>query len=152
MTAKIDIRTLAPDLAAEVHGLDLRRPAAAGPVISEAIARHGVLFLRDQTLSLDQLLAATTTLGSTLRVPFVKGMDGHPDVIAVLKEADEKRISTFGGTWHTDFSFLPEPPSFTLLYAVELPDVGRDTLCDNLYVAYEALSPGMQRLLDPLVA
>jgi taurine dioxygenase len=152
MTANVDIRPLTPDLGAEIQGLDLRQPATAAPVIREAIANHGVLFVRDQSLSLEQLLAATTALGSILRVPFVKGMDSHPDIIAVLKEADEKRISTFGGTWHTDFSFLPEPPSFTLLYAVELPAVGGDTLWANQYAAYEALSPGLQHLLDPLVA
>lgn len=149
--AEIDLRPLTPDLAAEIHNLDIRQPAAAS-FVRDAIARHGVLFLRDQTLTLDELLAATAAIGPVLRVPFVKGMDSHPDVIAVLKEADEKRISTFGGTWHSDFSFLGEPPSLTLLYAVELPEVGGDTLWANQYAAYDALSPGLQRLLDPLQA
>jgi taurine dioxygenase len=150
--AQADIRPLTPDLGAEVHGLDLRKTETAIPVIREAIARYSVIFLRDQTLTLDQLLDGTTAIGPVLRVPFVKGMDSHPDVIAVLKEADEKRISTFGGTWHTDFSFLPQPPSLTLLYAAELPPVGGDTLWANQYAAYDALSPGLQQLLDPLLA
>ncbi len=91
----------------------------------------------------------TGRFGDVLRVPYVAGMDSHPDIIAVLKQADEKRISTFGGTWHTDFSFLPEPPDATLLQAVELPPVGGDTIWANQYLAYESLSPGLQRLLDP---
>jgi taurine dioxygenase len=73
-------------------------------------------------------------------------------VIAVLKEADERKISTFGGTWHSDFSFLPEPPSLTLLHAVELPEVGGDTVWASQYAAYDTLSAAMQRLLDPLRA
>lgn len=150
--SKVDIRPLTPDLAAEIHGLDLRETAKAVPVIREAIAKYGVIFLRDQSLTLDQLVAGTAAIGPILRVPFIKGMESHPDVIAVLKEADEKRISTFGGTWHTDFSFLPLPPSLTLLYAVELPPVGGDTLWANQYAAYEAISPGLQSLLDPLYA
>lgn len=152
MTSNVDFHPLTPDLGAEIRGLDLRQPIAAASYLSEAVAHHGVLFLRDQDLTLDQLLAATAALGSVLRVPFVNGMASHPDIIAVLKEADERRISTFGGTWHTDFSFLPQPPAFTLLYAVELPEVGGDTLWANQYAAYEALSPGLQRLLDPLMA
>jgi len=150
--AQADIRPLTPDLGAEIHGLDLRQTEAAVPVIREAIARRSVIFLRDQSLTLDQLLEGTAAIGPVLRVPFVKGMDSHPDVIAVLKEADEKRISTFGGTWHTDFSFLPQPPSLTLLYADELPPVGGDTLWANQYAAYDALSAGLQQLLDPLFA
>ena len=49
-------------------------------------------------------------------------------MVAVLKEADEQGISTFGGTWHSDFSFLDQPPSLTLLYALELPEVGGEPL------------------------
>jgi taurine dioxygenase len=150
--SKVDIRPLTPDLAAEIHGLDLRETSKAVPVIQEAIAKYGVIFLRDQSLTLDQLVAGTEAIGPILRVPFVKGMASHPDVIAVLKEADERRISTFGGTWHTDFSFLAQPPSLTLLYAEELPSVGGDTLWANQYAAYEALSPGLQAVLDPLYA
>ncbi len=87
-----------------------------------------------------------------LRVPFIAHLDEHPDVIAVLKEADERNISTFGGTWHSDFSFLDEPPSFTLLQAIELPDVGGDTVWSNQYLAYETLSLGLRRMLDPMRA
>jgi taurine dioxygenase len=152
MTSNLDLHPLTPDLGAEIHGLDLRQPGPAAPYLREAIARHGVLFLRHQDLTLDELLAATAALGSVLRVPFVNGMASHPDIIAVLKEADERRISTFGGTWHTDFSFLPQPPALTLLYAAELPEVGGDTLWANQYAAYEALSPGLQHLLNPLMA
>jgi taurine dioxygenase len=111
-----------------------------------------VLFFPDQKLSPDELLGITGRFGDVLRVPYVKGMDSHPDIIAVLKQADERRISTFGGTWHTDFSFLPEPPDATLLQAVELPPVGGDTIWANQYLAYESLSPGLQKLLDPLRA
>jgi len=150
--SKLDVRPLTPDLGAEIHGIDFRQTGHAAPAIREAIARYGVLFLRDQSLSLDELVDGTAAVGPILRVPFVKGMESHPDVIAVLKEADEKKISTFGGTWHSDFSFLAVPPSLTLLYAVELPEVGGDTVWANQYAAYEALSDGMKAMLEPLRA
>jgi taurine dioxygenase len=120
--------------------------------VLEAFAAHSVLAFPDQNLSLDEQLAVTARFGKVLRVPYIQGIASHPDAIAVLKEADEKRISTFGGSWHTDFSFLPEPPDATLLQAVDLPSVGGDTVWANQYLAYESLSSGMRRLLDPLRA
>ena len=153
MRNDLQIRPVTPHLGAEVSGIRLRdAPDSALAEVQEAFAAHGVLFFPEQSLSPDDLLAVTARFGKVLRVPYVKGMDSHPDVIAVLKEANERRISTFGGTWHSDFSFLPEPPDATLLQAAELPPVGGDTIWANQYLAYEALSPGMQRLLDPLRA
>lgn len=147
------VTPVTPHCGAEIIGLDLREPNTVNAgVLHDALAAHSVVFVRDQYLSLEQQVALTSALGDVLRVPFIKHLDEHPDVIAVLKEADERKISTFGGTWHSDFSFLEEPPSLTLLQAVELPEVGGDTLWSCQYAAYEALSPGMQRLLDPLSA
>ena len=85
-------------------------------------------------------------------MPYIRPLAEYPDIVAVLKEADERNIATFGGTWHSDFSFLDEPPSLTLLYALELPEVGGDTLWSSQYAAYDTLSTGMKRLLDPLQA
>ena len=153
MRNDLHIRPITPHLGAEVTGIDLRNaPEAMMDNVRAAFADHSVLFFPDQKLSTDELLHVTGRFGEVLRVPYVKGMDSHPDIIAVLKEAEEKRISTFGGTWHTDFSFLPEPPDATLLQAVELPPVGGDTIWANQYLAYESLSSGMQKLLDPLRA
>jgi len=150
---QLSITPVTPELGADIHGVDLR---TAGPdtiaAIQAAFAERSLLFIRDQHLSLDDLPAVTAKFGAVLRVPYVEGVASHPDVIAVLKEAEEKKISTFGGTWHSDFSFLAEPPAATLLYAVELPPVGGDTIWASQYLAYEALSDGMKALLDPLRA
>jgi taurine dioxygenase len=147
------IRRVAPACGAEVRGLDLVTMSGdALTVLSAALAEHGVLFIRGQQLTPEQQLDVTRRFGEVLRVPYITHLDAYPDIIAVLKEADEKNISTFGGTWHSDFSFLPEPPSLTLLYAIELPDVGGDTLWASQYAAYDALSEGMRALIDPLRA
>lgn len=149
----VHVSPVAPHCGAEVNGVDLRD--VGGDTMAEigaALAEHSVLFVRDQRLSPDEQVDLTRRFGEVLRVPYIRHLDEHPDVIAVLKEPDEQRISTFGGTWHSDFSFLDEPPSLTLLHAVELPEVGGDTLWSSQYAAYENLSPGLQRLLDPLRA
>jgi taurine dioxygenase len=149
----MNISPTTPDLGAEIRGIDLRAAGAAEIAeIQQAFARYSVLFIRDQALTLDDQLSVTGKFGTVLRVPYVQGVASHPDVIAVLKEAAETKISTFGGTWHSDFSFLAEPPAATLLYAVELPPVGGDTIWASQYLAYDALSDGMKALLDPLRA
>ena len=153
MTSGFVVRPMASACGAEVNGLDLRRLTEGDLArVSQALADHSVLFFRDQDLQPEEQLEITRRFGSLLRVPYIKHLDEYPDIVAVLKEADERQISTFGGTWHSDFSFLAEPPSLTLLYALEVPDVGGDTLWSSQHAAYEALSDGLQRLLDPLEA
>ncbi len=153
MPADLTIRPVAPACGAEVFGLDLANPPAdAMRRVAEALARHAVLFFRDQRFTPEQQVEVTRRFGDILRVPYIRHLEAYPDIIAVLKEADERGISTFGGTWHSDFSFLDAPPSLTLLYALELPALGGDTLWASQYAAYDALSPGLRRLLDPLRA
>ncbi len=138
---------------AEVSGIDLARlDDAAFAEIRQALGDHLVLLFRDQRLSPDQHVALTRRFGPLLRVPYVAHLEEHPDIIAVLKEADERQISTFGNAWHSDFSFLEEPPAGSLLYALEVPAQGGDTLWANMYLAYETLSAGVRRLLEGLRA
>ena len=150
----IEARPVAGALGAEIVGVDTSRPLAPGVAeeIHAALERYLVIFFRDQALSLEQLKTFSRTFGELSRVPYVGALEQHPDIIAVVKEAEERNISTFGGTWHTDFSFLPEPPVASILYAEQVPAVGGDTIWANMYAAYAALSPGMQRALDALNA
>src|SRR5437868_755161 len=154
VAASLTLRPVAGKIGAEVSGVDLSRPpdAAVAAALRQALVDHLVLFFRDQDLTPEQQLAFTRLFGPALRVPYVKHLAEHPDIIAVLKEADERKISTFGNAWHSDFSFLEEPPLGSVLYAREVPEHGGDTLFANMYEAYEALSEGMKRLLDPLKA
>jgi taurine dioxygenase len=150
----IEVRPVAGSLGAEVSGVDLARPIAeqAADELRRALVEHLVLFLRDQEITLDRLLEVTRLFGPVFRVPYVKHMDEYPDIIAVLKEADERNISTFGNAWHSDFSFLDAPPMGSVLYGKEIPTHGGDTIWASMYDAYEALSDGMKRMLDPLRA
>src|SRR5690606_10621832 len=103
---------------------------------------HGVVFFRDQDLTPEQFLAFARSIGELARYPFVPGIEGHPDIIAVVKLPDEQ--VNFGGIWHSDTAYLEEPPMATMLLARELPPAGGDTMFANQYAAYEALSPAMQ--------
>ncbi len=148
------LRPLAGALGAEIAGVDLSRPLETEQhdELLRAFARYFVLLFRDQALSPERQIAATRLFGPPLTLPFIAPHPDHPEIIRVLKEADEERIATFGGTWHSDFSFLPEPPLGSLLYALEVPAYGGDTLWSNMAAVFDSLSPGLQRCLQGLSA
>lgn len=134
-------------LGAELRGLDLSRSLSAGDVaaLRAALTEHLVVTVPDQAMTLDDLERLTDQLGGRAVTPFVKPMPDRPYVIRVLKEKEDKL--NFANAWHTDLSYLPEPPSFTLLYAHEVPDYGGDTVFQNQYLAYETLSDGLKETL-----
>ena len=107
---------------------------------------HLVLFFRDADLSPERFLTFAKRFGEPMEYPFLKDLDGVPFVTEVVKRAHEKM--NFGGVWHTDTSYMAEPPMATMLIARVLPPFGGDTLFANGYLAYDALSPGMKRFLD----
>ena len=71
--------------------------------------------VRGQSLEPAQQSAFSRRLGPCGEVPFIATMEEFPEVIRVVKEADEGSAFNFGGAWHSDFSFQAEPPSFTIL-------------------------------------
>jgi taurine dioxygenase len=83
-----------------------------------------------------------------MAIPFVKSMEDHPEIIDIVKEPEDVGKYNFGGNWHIDTSFLEAPALGALLYALEVPPRGGDTLFADLYAAYETLSDGLKRTLD----
>lgn len=146
----LKILPIAGALGAEIHGVDLAVPLDDDVVarIRQALLEHLVVFFRDQRLTPGQLIGFGRRFGPLGRYPFVQGLPAHPEIIEVAKLPHEK--SNFGGVWHSDTTYLDEPPMGSMLYALEVPPFGGDTLFANMFLAYERLSGGMQRLLDGL--
>src|SRR4051812_35083630 len=152
MTQPLNIRRVAGALGAEISGVDLARelPDATIAAIRQALVEHQVIFFRDQALTPAQQSAFGARFGPLNIHPYVSGMADHPAVMEVIKEPDD-RIN-FGGGWHSDMSFLERPAIGSILYAVDLPEFGGDTLFASQAAAYDALSPGLQRTLEGLNA
>jgi taurine dioxygenase len=148
----IEVRPIAGALGAEISGVDLSADLADDTVaaIRRAWLEHLVVFFRDQDLPPARFLAFARRFGDAIEYPFVKGLDEFPEIIPVVK-LEHERVN-FGGIWHSDTAYLEVPPMASMLIAREVPPAGGDTLFANMYLAYEALSEGMQRLLDGLVA
>lgn len=147
---ELDIRPIAGALGAEIHDVDLSKPLSSSTITSirQALHDHLVIFFQSQSLDPKQYLSFTSHFGKPVEYPFVKGIDGYPEIINVLKR--EHEVTNFGGIWHSDTSYFPSPPMGSVLLALEVPPYGGDTLFANQYLAYEALSPGLKKTLQTL--
>ena len=146
---RITVAPIAGALGAVIGGVDLAElDDETVAEIRAAWLQHLVVFFHDQQLDSDQFVAFAKRIGEPVEYPFVRGFDDHPEIIAVTKLPTE--TVNFGGIWHSDTTYLAEPPMATTLLSREIPPFGGDTMFANQYAAYEALSPAMQALLDPL--
>jgi taurine dioxygenase len=142
------IEPLAGALGAEIRGIDVKSEGSWS-AIHEAFLKYSVLVFRDQELEPADLMRVGTRFGEPCYYPFVTGIDGYPFIFEVVKEENE--TVNFGGNWHSDTTYLRQPPLATLLYALETPTHGGDTLFASTTVVYDALSQGMRTLVDNLV-
>jgi taurine dioxygenase len=146
-----DVLPVSGVLGAEVRGLDLTTDLSDATVadLRQAFCEHQVLFFRDQDLSPVAQIAFGRRFGDLGSHPYVEANAEHPEIIDVVTEPDDR--VNFGGGWHTDVTFLAEPDLGSILYGVEIPPAGGDTLFASQLAAYEALSDTMKGLLDGLI-
>jgi taurine dioxygenase len=151
-SASLSVEPVGGALGAEIHGVDLARDLSDDTVaaIRAVWLEHLVVFFRDQVLGPDEFLAFARRIGEPVEYPFVRGIDGYPEIITVAKLPHE--TVNFGGVWHSDTTYLDRPPMATMLVAREVPPAGGDTLWSNMYAVYGSLSPGLQRALRTLRA
>ncbi len=147
----ITIEPISGVLGAEIGGVDLAGDLSDGTIaaIRAALVERHVVFFRDQELSPEAHMAFGRRFGELDTHPFVEGNATHPEVLDVITEPDDR--ANFGGGWHIDVTFLPEPDMASILYALEVPPAGGDTLFADLHTAYDTLSDTMKEMLDGLV-
>ena len=146
----MDVQHLSPCLGSIIHGVDLQRPLTkklSSKMRTIWLERQVIIF-RSQALSSEQYLTFAQQLGTPDIYPFLNGLEGFPEITPVLKKETEK--VNFGGVWHSDTTYQSHPPMATMLYALELPPLGGDTLFANQVQAYEALSDGLKGTLGKL--
>lgn len=161
----LDIRPLAGHIGAEIFGPDLSRPLEPEVVaeIRATLVKWKVVFFRDQQLTQEQHIAFGRQFGEitpahpTLPAAFAD----YPEILLLDNQAFAKREAAGGGRptgpsiesrWHTDVTFVPNPPMGSILRGLVVPPYGGDTQWTNLVVAYDTLSAPLQRLCDELHA
>ena len=149
--AHIEARPLAAAMGSEIVGAQIGalNEAQFGE-IRDALFRHKMIYFRDQSISHADQEAFGARFGPFAEDAYTKGVPGHPNVQPLIKEADARAGMIFGAGWHTDSPFLSEPPAISMLYGVELPPYGGDTIWANSALAYAMLSETMQRIIAPL--
>jgi taurine dioxygenase len=147
----LELKPLTPAIGAEVSGVDLAEPLGDETIaeIRQALLDHLVIFLRSQDITDEQHLDFALRFGPLSVPPLATKYQEQPTV-TVLDQVSPKGEGA--DEWHSDNTFMPQPPMGSILRAVQLPAVGGDTCFSNMYAAYEALSPAMRSLVDGLRA
>ena len=148
----INVKPVSGALGAEITGVDISLPLDAEVVeeIRNAFLSHLVIFFQNQVITPQQQLNFAEQFGIPMEYPQLKGLPECPLVTEVIKLEHEKL--NFGGVWHSDTAYLQQPPMASMLYAVEIPPYGGDTIFSNQYMAYENLSDGIKKTLSDLIA
>ncbi len=146
------VQPLSGSVGAILDDMDISRDLSTEEVaeIRRAWHEHLVIFFRNQMLSDERLMAFGRRFGDLYIHPNLAKKGPHPEVIHVVKEPEATRL--VGAEWHTDTGHVECPPMGAILYALELPPKGGDTLFANQYLAYETLSDGLKSMLDRMKA
>jgi taurine dioxygenase len=144
-------------LGAEIRGVDLRTVEADDfACIYRAWLDHSVLLFRGQNLSDDDLIAFSERFGDLDWAPVQESgrrfVEGHPEIYVVSNVLEKgEPIGSLGAgeaTWHTDMSYLQDPPKASILYALEVPSSGGNTYFNSMYRAYEFLPDAVKKRIE----
>ena len=146
-------------LGAEIQKVDLRTIDQDDfAAIYRAWLDHSVLLFRGQYLTDDDLIAFSKRFGALDWAPVQESgrrfVEGHPEIYVVSNVVKNGvPIGSLGSgeaTWHTDMSYLPDPPKASILYALEVPPSGGNTYFSSMYLAYESLPDELKQRIECL--
>jgi taurine dioxygenase len=154
----VDVIPTGAALGAEVRGVDLRAlDDAAFTAIHRAWLDHQVLLIRNQGLSDQDLIAFSRRFGALDQAPIQENgrrfVEGCPEIYVVSNVVENGvAIGSLGAgeaVWHTDMSYLPDPPKASILFALEVPPSGGDTSFCTMYGAWESLPESLRETAAP---
>jgi alpha-ketoglutarate-dependent taurine dioxygenase len=149
LATSVSVHPISPSIGAEIAGVDISVPLSSDVVtaIRDALNTHHVIFFRDQSLSAEQQAEFARQFGTVTEAhPVLPSIDESPEVLAIDGKVDR------ANWWHTDVTFLETPAMGSILYMLEAPDVGGDTMWASLQDAYDGLAPAVREMCDKLIA
>ena len=148
-TTSLSVHPLSPTIGAEISGVDISSPLGPDVVaaVRHALNTHHVVFFRDQSLSAEQQADFARQFGQVTEAhPVLPSIPESREVLAIDGKVDR------ASWWHTDVTFLETPAMGSILYMLEAPEVGGDTMWASLQDAYDGLHPSVRALCDSLIA
>jgi alpha-ketoglutarate-dependent taurine dioxygenase len=159
MTNPVTVTPSGGALGAEVTGVDVKEiDDRLFRTVHEAWLAHQVLLFRDQRLRDEDLITFSSRFGTLEHAPIQENgrrfVDGHPEIYVVSNVVENGvAIGSLGSgeaAWHTDMSYLEDPPKASVLYALEVPEFGGETGFCSMYAAWSALPERLQRRIADL--
>jgi len=156
-TDRLRVRPTGAALGARIDGVDLRvLDDELFAAVHRAWLDHQVLLFRDQAVTDDDLVNFSRRFGELDEAPVQETgqrfVEGHPEIYVVSNVVqDGVAIGSLGAgeaVWHTDMSYLPNPPKASVLYALEVPASGGDTSFCSMYAAWDAMPAGLRRRVE----
>ena len=149
----IEVIPLTPSTGAEIRGVDLSQPMRDEVLaeVQQALWQHLMVYFRDQDLDPDRFGDVGKQFGELHDEPFIPKLKGHSG-IHHFRGVTGNQLTVQNLRWHVDHSYAAVPTMGAALYAVDVPPSGGDTLFANMFMAYDALSDEMKRIVDPLYA
>lgn len=153
MGQNIEVQPSGQACGAQVTGIDLSKPLADKIVkqLRDIWLEHHVLAFPNQKLTHDELEMFSRQFGGLAVDPFFNPLPGRKYIAAVRREAEDTN-PIFAEYWHSDWSFLPEPPAATVLYSVDIPPMGGDTHFSNQHLSFASMPDDMRRKFEGLKA
>ncbi len=150
-TAPFSVSPLTPTIGAEIGGIDLSKPVDGAMLASlrEALLEWKVIFFRDQEITTEEHLAFARQFGELEVHPYAHHREGYPEVLAITHNRERPGKEN---KWHSDVTWRECPSLGSVLRAVEVPDVGGDTLFSDMYAAYDGLSDEVKERIDGAIA
>ena len=150
---QINVTPLSSAIGAEIGNVDISKDLSSTVIteIRSALLEHLVIFFRDQDLSNpERHKMFTKYFGDLFIHPNFNLGQNNPEMVYLTRKRGDTAAA--GEKWHADTTMMKNPPMGAILFALEVPDWGGDTLFANQYMAFENLSPGMKKLLMNLKA
>ena len=135
----MQVKLLSGALGTEIGGINLKDTSTKNfEVINNLLLEHKVLFFRNQNITSEEQIALAKCFGPLERHVYVKGRDKYPEIVRIIKGANEKH--QWGETWHTDVSYNVKPTKVIILKSIKIPPVGGDTMFSNMELAWDTLN------------
>lgn len=146
-----DLLHLSPTIGTEVHGIDIGADLDSETIdfLSNLLVERKVIFFRDQDISVEQHIVFGRKFGEVEIHPFTPNLEGHPEVVCLNNDRDKPPSINL---WHSDVTWRQEPSLGSILRALEIPEVGGDTLFANMEDAYESLDDKTKQQIENLYA